>query len=34
MESDPDLAPLAALPVHVRWIIERRLAKDPGDRLM
>jgi Tol biopolymer transport system component len=32
IEADPDLAPLAALPVPLRWIIERCLAKDPADR--
>jgi eukaryotic-like serine/threonine-protein kinase len=32
IEADPDLTPLATLPVQLRWIIERCLAKDPADR--
>lgn len=32
IEADPDLTPLSAMPVQVRWIIERCLAKDPADR--
>jgi serine/threonine protein kinase len=32
IEADPDLAPLAGLPVPLRWIIERCLAKDPAHR--
>jgi len=32
IEADPDVVVLAGLPVPLRWVIERCLAKDPAER--